>query len=65
MFKSWKKKYNEAYKQIELYRNLYRDQAHRLKDNNDAGSMKLYEIHIAQAITLSDTLKDMDRIREL
>lgn len=64
MFKSWKKKYEEAYKLIELSRNMYRDQAHRLKLNDDAGSIHLCEIYTAQAIALSDTLKDMDRIRE-
>lgn len=64
MFKSWKKKYEEAYKKVEFWRNYYSNKADEMQDINDNVSLHFYEVYKSQAIALSDILKDMDRIRE-
>lgn len=64
MFKSWKKKYEEAYKKVEFWRNYYSNKADEMQYINDNVSLLFYEVYKSQAIALSDILKDMDRIRE-
>lgn len=64
MFKSWKKKYEEAYEKVEFWRNYYSNKADGLQGINNNVSKHFYEIYKSQAIALSDILTDMNTIRE-
>ena len=60
MFKSkWKKKYEQAMKTIEFWKEFHEECIERYSDNQ-----LLVEIHTAQKIALADTLKDMKEIAE-
>lgn len=60
MFKTkWQKKYEEAMKTIEFWKQFHEDQIKSIPDDQ-----YWVDIHTAQKIALADTLTDMKKIAE-